>query len=127
MVDDRKEQCDIATRLLTRLGYDVECVDCGQDAIKYLRKNDVDIVLLDMILEDDMDGLETYKEIIKTNPDQKTIIVSGFSESDRMKEAEVLGVNGFIQKPYKMNKIGMTIQHVLDGNNGNSRNFLERV
>ena len=116
VVDDRKEQCEIASRLLTRLGYDVECVDCGQDAIKYLRKNDVDIVLLDMILEDDMDGLDTYKEIIKTNPEQKTIIVSGYSESDRMKEAELLGVKGFIQKPYKMREIGVMLQDVLGGN-----------
>ena len=101
---------------MTRLGYDVECVDCGQDAIKYLRKNDVDIVLLDMILEDDMDGLDTYKEIIRTNPEQKTIIVSGYSESDRIKEAELLGVKGFIQKPYKMREIGVMLQDVLGGN-----------
>ena len=116
IVDDRAEQRDIATRLLTRLGYNVECVECGQDAIKYLRKNDVDIVLLDMILEDEMDGLDTYEEIIKIKPDQKTIVVSGYSESERVKKAELLGVKGFIQKPYKLKEIGLTIQDVLGGN-----------
>ena len=78
-----------------------------------------------MILEDDMDGLDTYKEIIKTNPEQKTIIVSGYSESDRVKEAGELGVKGFIQKPYKIDEIGMTIQNVLSGNNGSWRSFLD--
>ena len=117
VVDDRKDQRAIATRLLTKLEYDVESVRNGQDAIKYLKENDVDLVLLDMILEDDMDGLATYKEIIKIIPDQKTIIVSGYSESDRVREAEGLGVNGFIQKPYTISGIGEIIQNVLGGNN----------
>ena len=77
----------------------------------------MDLVLLDMILEEDMDGLDTYKEIIKINPGQKTLIVSGYSESDRVKEAERLGVNGFIQKPYKIEEIGLTIQEILGENN----------
>ncbi|MCH7887371.1 MAG: PAS domain S-box protein [Candidatus Marinimicrobia bacterium] len=117
VVDDREDQRDLATRILTKLGYDVESVDSGQDAIDFLEKADVDLLLLDMILEEDMDGLDTYKEIIKIKPDQKTIIVSGYSESGRVKVAEELGVNGFIQKPYKMNEIGLTIQDVLGGNN----------
>ncbi|MCH7820193.1 MAG: PAS domain S-box protein [Candidatus Marinimicrobia bacterium] len=115
VVDDRKGQRNIAIRLLSKLRYDVDGVESGQEAIKYLKKKDVDLVLLDMILEDDMDGFDTYKEIIKTNPDQKTIIVSGYSESDRVKEAEKLGVNGFIQKPYGMNEIGLTIKTALAG------------
>ena len=118
VVDDRQEQRDTAVQILTTLGYDVESVESGQDAIDYLEKADVDLIWLDMILEDEMDGLDTYIEIIKTNPDQKTIIVSGYGESDRMKQAEKLGVNGFIQKPYKIDKIGRIIQIIL----GNSNN-----
>lgn len=97
------------------LGYDVKSVNSGRESIKYLKNNHTDLIWLDMILEDDMDGLDTYKEIIKTNPDQKTIIVSGYSESDRVKEAEKLGVNGFIQKPYKIEEIGLKIRAVLCG------------
>ena len=107
-----------ATRLLTTLGYDVESVNSGQETIKYLKNNQADLIWLDMILEDDMDGLDTYKEIIKINLDQKTIIVSGYSESDRVKEAEELGVNGFIQKPYKLKDIGRIIKSVLGESNG---------
>ncbi len=117
VVDDRVEQREIASRLLSKLGYEVESAESGQEALKYLKKKDVDLVWLDMILEHDMDGLDTYREIIKIKPEQKTIIVSGYSESERMKEAEVLGVKGFIQKPYKLNEIGLTIQDVLGGNN----------
>ena len=116
VVDDRKEQREIASLLLSNLGYKVESAGSGQEAIKYLNNNDTDLVWLDMILEDDMDGLDTYKEIIKIKPGQKTIIVSGYSETDRVKEAEKLGVNGFMQKPYKLDDIKKIIQTVLNGN-----------
>ena len=123
VVDDRKEQRNIAERLLTTLGYDVVTVEKGQDAIEYIKKKDVDLALLDMILEDDMDGLDTYKEIIKIKPGQKTIIVSGYSESDRVKEAEELGVNGFIKKPYTMDDIKKILLKVLvDGEIDSSKN-----
>ena len=69
-----------------------------------------------MILEDGMDGLDTYKEILKIRSGQKAIIVSGYSETDRVKEAERLGVNGFIQKPYKMDTIGDMISRILSNN-----------
>ncbi|MCH8928176.1 MAG: PAS domain S-box protein [Candidatus Marinimicrobia bacterium] len=118
VVDDREEQREIATRILTALGYDVKSVDSGRESIKYLKNNQTDLIWLDMILEEDMDGLDVYKEIIKMKPNQKTIIVSGYSESDRVKEAESLGLDGFIQKPYKIDEIGQLIQTVL----GNSNN-----
>ena len=70
-----------------------------------------------MILEDDMDGLDTYKGILKIKPGQKTIIVSGYSESRRTKEAEELGVDGFIQKPYNLDDIGESISRVLGEQN----------
>jgi len=117
VVDDRVEQREVASSLLSELGYDVKSVESGQEAINYLAKKDIDLVWLDMILEDDMDGLEIYKEIIKIKPDQKTIIVSGYSESDRVKEAKSLGIKDFIQKPYKLNEIAEKIQKVLSGNN----------
>ena len=68
-----------------------------------------------MILEDEMDGLDTYREIIKIKPGQRTIVVTGYSETDRVKEAAKIGVNGFIQKPYKMDEIGIMIETVLGG------------
>ena len=115
VVDDRKEQRDIATRILTTLGYEVESVESGKEAISYLKKSKPDLIWLDMVFEDEMDGLDVYRKIIKTNPNQKTIIVSGYSESGRMSKAMELGVDGFIQKPYKIHEIGEKIQEVLDG------------
>jgi YesN/AraC family two-component response regulator len=66
-----------------------------------------------MIMDPGMDGLDTYKNIIKINPQQKTIIVSGFSESDRVKEAKRLGAGAYVRKPYIKEKLGMAVKKEL--------------
>ena len=64
-------------------------------------------------MEDGFDGLDTYKEILKYHPGQKAIIASGFSQTDRVLEAEKLGVGKYIRKPYTMQKLGEAIREVL--------------
>jgi len=66
-----------------------------------------------MVMEEGFDGLDTYKEIIKTHPGQKAIIASGFSETDRVKEAERLGAGKYVKKPYNMQILGKAIRDVL--------------
>ena len=57
-----------------------------------------------------MDGLDTYKEVIKKNPHQRVIIASGYSETDRVKEAQKLGAGDYIKKPYTLEKIGLSVK-----------------
>ena len=64
----------------------------------------MDLVILDMIMEPGIDGLETYERIIKHHPGQKAVIVSGFSQTERIHKAEELGVGKFIRKPYSISK-----------------------
>lgn len=110
VVDDVRQQREIASGLLKEFGYSVTTVPSGEQAIKYIQNNTADILLLDMIMEPGIDGLDTYKQIIKLNPDQKAIIASGFAESDRVKEAQALGVGEYVKKPYTLEKIGVAIK-----------------
>jgi DNA-binding NarL/FixJ family response regulator len=66
-----------------------------------------------MIMDPGIDGLETYRRIIETHPDQKSIIASGFSETERVKEIQRLGAGEYIRKPYSMEKIGMAVKKAL--------------
>ncbi len=114
VVDDLEDQRELASLLLNNLGYKVFSAINGHEALDILNHNNVDIVLLDMIMEENFDGLDTYREIIKIKPGQKAIIASGFSETDRVKEAEKLGVGKYIRKPYTMQTLGKAIREVLD-------------
>lgn len=114
VVDDIAEQQDIAAVILNRLGYRVKTVSSGEAAIEYLAKNRVDLVLLDMIMDPGMDGLNTYREILKRHPGQKAIIASGFSETGRVKAAQKLGAGKYIRKPYSIEKIGQAVKEELE-------------
>lgn len=114
IVDDVEEQRFIASGILKKLGYIVRTVNSGEEAIKYLEKNFVDLVILDMIMDPGIDGLETYKEILKLNPQQKAIIASGYSESIKVKEALKIGAYCYIKKPYTIEKFGISVRSAIN-------------
>lgn len=113
IIDDEETQREISLTLLNELGYSVFTVSSGENAIKFLDNNSVDLCVLDMIMEPGIDGLDTYKKIIKIHPNIKVVIVSGYSESDRVKEALNLGANSYVSKPYTIEKIGIAIKNLL--------------
>ena len=113
VVDDVLEQREIAEMLLARLGYRVATVSSGEEAVEYVKGTRVDLLILDMIMEPGMDGLDTYRKIIEINPGQRAIIASGFSENERVREAQRLGAGTYVRKPYTLEKIGMTIKEEL--------------
>ncbi len=120
VVDDVPEQREVAETMLSRLGYRVFSVDSGESAVEHLKKGAVDLVVLDMIMDPGIDGLETYRRILRIRPGQKAIITSGFSESARVRAAEALGVGAYVKKPYLMETIGPAIRAELDRRKGES-------
>ncbi|MBT8373280.1 MAG: response regulator, partial [Deltaproteobacteria bacterium] len=105
VVDDVEEQRYVAQGLLRKLGYSVTAVASGEEATEYMKKRSSDLLVLDMIMEPGIDGLETYKRILKLHPGQKAIITSGFSETSRVREAQKLGVGAYVKKPYMLEKL----------------------
>jgi DNA-binding NarL/FixJ family response regulator len=61
-----------------------------------------------------MDGLDTYRSILEIHPKQKAIIVSGFSETDRVHAAQSLGAGAYIRKPYVIEKLGVAVRKELN-------------
>ena len=116
LVDDIEEQRNLGLSILEKLGYKAWCVSSGEETIKFIQQQPVDLLLLDMIMPPGIDGLETYRKILKINPDQKTIIISGFSENDRVRKALELGVKAYLQKPYNIEQMSIMLAHVLSSN-----------
>ena len=114
VVDDIAEQREVASALLKKLGYKVHAVSSGEEAVKYLKENKADILLLDMIMPPGMDGLDTYRYLLKLHPKQKAIIVSGFSETYRVEAARTLGAGAYVKKPYVLETLGMAIRDELN-------------
>ena len=114
VVDDVKEQRKIASKLLTNLGYSVQTVGSGKEAVEYLGSNPTDLIVLDMLMPPGIDGLETYEKIISRHPGQRAIIASGYSETNRVKKAQGLGAGIYVKKPYTLEKIGLAVRAELN-------------
>jgi CheY-like chemotaxis protein/two-component sensor histidine kinase len=114
VIDDVKEQREIASKILKKLGYSVTLVSSGEEAVDYMKDNSADLLVLDMIMDPGIDGLETYKRILESHPKQKAIIVSGFSETKRVKEAQRLGAGAYVKKPFLLRKIGIAVRDELE-------------
>ena len=110
VVDDVQQQRKIAKKILTQLGYRVATAPSGKDAVKYMASHQADLLILDMIMPPGIDGCETFRRIKKHHPNQRAIITSGFSETDRVKITQNLGAGQYIKKPYTIEKIGMAVQ-----------------
>lgn len=120
VIDDVAEQREIACAMLAQLGYTAHSVCSGEKALVHLQQYPADLIILDMIMEPGMDGLETFKRIIQLYPHQKAVIASGFSETVYVKQAQQLGAGQYIRKPYTLNKLGLAIKNELAcGNTGN--------
>jgi len=114
VVDDVEEQRELSSAMLKTLGYSVTVVSSGEEAVKYMQNKSADLLILDMIMEPGMDGLETYRQILKLHPGQNAIIASGYSETDRVKETQMLGAGQYLKKPYTLEKLGIAVKNALE-------------
>ena len=114
VVDDDENQREIASGMLTELGYNAESVSSGEDAIEYIKEHSVDLIVLDMVMPKGINGRKTYEEIIKIRPDQKAIIASGHAQSKEVDIAQELGAGRYVKKPYILEKIGVAVKEELE-------------
>ncbi len=114
VVDDAEEQRIIATSILKELGYNASAVASGEEAVSAVKKSSFDLLVLDMIMDPGMDGLDTYREILKVQPRQKAIIASGYSETDRVRKTMSLGAGVYVKKPYGLEQLAGAIARELN-------------
>jgi two-component system, cell cycle sensor histidine kinase and response regulator CckA len=115
VVDDVPLQREIATGILSRLGYRARSAGSGEEAVDFFRQSKADLVIVDMIMPPGIDGLETYRRIKSLHPAQKAIIASGYSETDRVRKAMALGAARYVRKPYTLTTLAKVVREVLRG------------
>ena len=120
IVDDYEEHRRAAADILIDLGYHVLTAANGREAVRLFDASmqqdsqRIDLVVIDLILGDEFDGVETYKRILELKPGQPAILVSGFADIARIVEARKLGIRNSIQKPYAADTLGAAVRSALD-------------
>lgn len=107
IVEDDKLQQIILERMVNKLGHTVMGkVSAGSSAIQSaLRLNTVDLILMDIRLEDDIDGIEAMHKIKQSSSDIKVIYITANSEEKNLKRAQKTGYIDFIQKPVSLDRL----------------------
>jgi PAS domain S-box-containing protein len=114
VVDDEEVIRNIARTMLEESGYSVMTASDGEEAIQLYAEHHRKIaaVLLDTVMPK-KSGEETFLDMIKINPEVKVLLASGFNLDDRVAAIMSRGVKGFIQKPYKVEKLSRIIHEIL--------------
>jgi len=105
IADDIVEMRQLLKRTLESLGFNVVAlVGNGEDAINAIQSLKPDVCFLDIEMPK-KDGLEILAEIKRLRISTFTVIISGYSSADNVKNAIVAGAKGFVVKPYSFEKI----------------------
>jgi signal transduction histidine kinase len=114
VVDDDDLHNGVTRELLETLGYQVSTASSGEEAVHFLSQHQVDLLVLDMVMSPGMDGVEVYRRALNFHPGQKAIILSGYSESESVEEAQALGAGAFLRKPVTLEKLARAVRLELE-------------
>lgn len=118
VIDDDETQLRTYRRVLHQLGYVVETSQSGERACEIFRKAQAsgerpfDLVLVDMLLGEALDGLQVIETIQSMFPGQKAIIVSGHAPNERADNAIKSGL-AWVSKPYDLDTLASAIADTL--------------
>ncbi|SKA70918.1 Response regulator receiver domain-containing protein [Paucidesulfovibrio gracilis DSM 16080] len=101
VVDDEQDFVKLFVKRFLMRNLDVRGVNSGQEALEYLRSNDIDVVVLDVKMPG-MDGLETLQEIKKRHPHVEVIMLTGHGSVKSGIQGISLGAYDYVLKPFKI-------------------------
>jgi DNA-binding NtrC family response regulator len=112
-VDDDRTILDLVREYLSEVGYRVEVVDNGIQALEMIKNQPYAIVFTDIKMPD-IDGLELLSAIKEYRPETEVIIVTGHGSMESAIKAMKHGSYDYLQKPFKLNVLKIIIDRILE-------------
>lgn len=111
-VEDEKDLSNLVKVYLEKAGYNVVCFSRGEDAINYI-SNKVDLWILDIMLDDDVNGYDIIKAIRQKNSVVPIIFTSARDQDlDRILGLE-LGSDDYITKPFSPKELVLRVNNII--------------
>ena len=109
IVDDDPNVRDFLKLFLKFKGYrDVRTADKGQDALEAVKKEDLRLVLLDIMLPD-LNGVEVLRQVKEAKPDVSVIMITGYPDEEKARELLKQGAYDYIVKPFDLNYLELSV------------------
>ena len=116
IVEDEMIMALSLKRALGKIGFgDIEILNSGQEALEKIPEILPDLILMDIFLCDEVDGIEVIEAVHKTTH-IPVIYISASSDTETFERASQTKMVGFIQKPYKFEEVNRLISTVLNQN-----------
>ena len=101
------------SKCLSLLGYEVVLVsDSGEKALSEMENTEVNLVLMDVELKGNLNGLETAK-IIKEKYGTPVVFLTAFEDEATLDRISKLSSEGFLVKPFEDEQLKLTVEKVL--------------
>jgi len=113
IVDDDGVMQETLSDVLKKRGYEIFSVGSGNGALSIIKKNVIDLILLDMRLPD-IDGLEVLKKIKESDTEILVIMMTAFSDVQTAVSAMKSGAYDYINKPFELEELKLLIEKGLE-------------
>lgn len=104
LVDDEIDFLSTIAKRLTKRGFNILKADTGVAALNLLKKNAIDVVVLDMKMPG-MDGIETLKEIKSYDSLVEVIMLTGHANIDAAVKGMEMGAFDYLMKPTEIDEL----------------------
>ena len=118
IVDDESDIREFARNFFKKRKIDVFVASGGRQALDLIAKEVPDLILLDVRMEE-MTGIEVLRELRKVNPSVRVLMVSGVEDDETIKEANALGVIGYVHKPFILEELEKLVLDQLNASHQN--------
>jgi PAS domain S-box-containing protein len=113
IVDDEPRMCDSLEVLLSNEGYETRTAYSGQEALKWLGEDDIDLVLLDIVMPD-MNGLEIMDHIREHQLDSLVIVITGHASVDSAIQSLRRGAHDYLRKPFEFDELVKRVENTVE-------------
>ena len=113
IVDDDDVMRETLSDVLRRSGYEIFLESSGNGSLSVIKKNVIDLILLDMRLPD-VDGLEVLKKIKEFDTEILVIIMTAYSDVQNAVSAMKSGAYHYINKPFELDELKLLIEKGLE-------------
>ena len=112
LVEDEAVVRESVRDWLVEDGYDVECVETGEEALERIKQEEFGVIVLDLRLPD-IDGLQVFEQAKELKPETKGVIITAYPSKETWEKAKRLGLLDFLAKPFKVDDLEKLIEAAL--------------
>lgn len=113
IIDDEENIINSMTPILQDEGHVVYSGKTGEEALSFLKRNEVDLIILDVWLPD-ADGIELLEKIKKMYPESAAIMISGHGSIDIAVRSTRIGAFDFLEKPPSLDRLVTSVNNALE-------------